>query len=118
MYAKRRRLTWNRAMSQPRGCPKATSSDGTRRALSKPTLAGVACNPHEVGIYQMTHTQYPTVLDLPAAARLLGIGRTLAYELVRTGKWPTPVIRIGRLIKVPTQPVLELLGRSDLGPAA
>jgi predicted site-specific integrase-resolvase len=66
----------------------------------------------------MTDAQYPMVLDLPAAARLLGIGRTLAYELVRTGQWPTPVIRVGRLIKVPTQPLLELLRRGDLGPAA
>jgi hypothetical protein len=37
----------------------------------------------------------PVVVDLPTAARLLGIGRTSAYELVRTGQWPTPVIRGG-----------------------
>ncbi len=37
----------------------------------------------------------PAVLDVPQAARLLGIGRTLAYELVRTEQWPTPVIRVG-----------------------
>jgi predicted site-specific integrase-resolvase len=66
----------------------------------------------------MTDAEYPMVLDLPAAAHLLGIGRTLAYELVRTGQWPTPIIRVGRLIKVPTQPLLELLRRGDLGPAA
>ena len=53
----------------------------------------------------------PAVLDVPAAADLLGVGRTLAYELVRTGRWPTPVIRVGRLIKVPTKPLLDLLGR-------
>jgi predicted DNA-binding transcriptional regulator AlpA len=39
------------------------------------------------------------VLDVPEAAQLLGIGRTLAYDLVRTNQWPTPVIRKGRLIK-------------------
>ncbi len=44
----------------------------------------------------------PVVVDLPTAARLLGIGRSSAYELVRTGQWPTPVIRVGRLIRVPT----------------
>ena len=48
----------------------------------------------------------PVVVDLPTAARLLGIGRTSAYELVRTGRWPTPVIRVGRLIRVPTAPLL------------
>ena len=51
----------------------------------------------------------PAVLDVPQAARLLGIGRTLAYELVRTDQWPTPVIRVGRLIKIPTGPLIELM---------
>lgn len=52
----------------------------------------------------------PAVVDLPTAARALGVGRTAAYELVRTGEWPTPVLRLGRLIKVPSAPLLELLG--------
>jgi predicted DNA-binding transcriptional regulator AlpA len=51
----------------------------------------------------------PAVLDVPQAARLLGIGRTLAYELVRTEQWPTPVIRVGRLIKIPSAPLIELM---------
>jgi predicted DNA-binding transcriptional regulator AlpA len=51
----------------------------------------------------------PAVLDVPQAARLLGIGRTLAYELVRTNQWPTPVIRMGRLIKIPSGPIMELM---------
>ncbi len=51
----------------------------------------------------------PAVLDVPQAARLLGIGRTLAYELVRTDQWPTPVIRVGRLIKIPCEPLIELM---------
>jgi hypothetical protein len=51
----------------------------------------------------------PAVLDVPQAARLLGIGRTLAYELVRTDQWPTPVIRMGRLIKIPSGPLIELM---------
>jgi predicted DNA-binding transcriptional regulator AlpA len=57
----------------------------------------------------------PAVVDLPTAARALGLGRTAAYELVRTGEWPTPVIRLGRLIRVPSAPLVELLG---LQPAA
>jgi predicted site-specific integrase-resolvase len=54
----------------------------------------------------------PLVVDLPTAASMLGVGRTLAYRLVRTGEWPTPLIRVGRLIKVPTGPLLELLHRA------
>jgi predicted DNA-binding transcriptional regulator AlpA len=60
----------------------------------------------------------PAVVDLKTAAHVLGIGRTAAYELVRTGQWPTPVLRVGRLIKVPTAPLLELVGVADHeGPA-
>jgi hypothetical protein len=50
------------------------------------------------------------VVDLPEAAAMLGIGRTLAYRLVREGAWPTPVIRVGRLIKVPLRPLREFVG--------
>jgi predicted DNA-binding transcriptional regulator AlpA len=52
----------------------------------------------------------PAVVDLTTAAGVLGIGRTCAYELVRTGEWPTPVLRLGRLIRIPTTPLLDLLG--------
>jgi hypothetical protein len=41
---------------------------------------------------------------------MLGIGRSAEYELVRTGQWPEPVLRLGGLIRVPTAPLLELLG--------
>lgn len=51
----------------------------------------------------------PALLDVPDAARVLGIGRSLAYELVRRGEWPTEVLRIGKLIKIPTAPLLRLL---------
>lgn len=55
----------------------------------------------------------PAVVDLPTAARALGVGRSAAYELVRLGAWPTPVLRLGRLIRVPSAPLLELLGLSS-----
>jgi excisionase family DNA binding protein len=51
----------------------------------------------------------PAVLDLVQAAALLGVGCTTAYRLVHDGQWPTPVLRLGRLIKIPAQPLLELL---------
>jgi predicted DNA-binding transcriptional regulator AlpA len=55
-------------------------------------------------------TSLPAVLDVPTAARVLGLGRSAAYELVRSGGWPTPVIRLGKLIKIPTAPLLTLIG--------
>ncbi len=52
----------------------------------------------------------PAVLDVPTAAAVLGVSRTAAYELIRTGSWPTPVFHLGKLIRVPTAPLLSLLG--------
>lgn len=56
----------------------------------------------------------PPMLTVPQAAQVLGIGRTLAYELVRTDAWPTPIVRAGKLIKIPTVPLLELLATGRL----
>jgi hypothetical protein len=56
----------------------------------------------------------PPMLTVPQAAQVLGIGRTLAYELVRTDAWPTPIVRAGKLIKIPTAPLLELLATGRL----
>lgn len=52
----------------------------------------------------------PPVVDLATAASLLNIGRTTAYELVRTGAWPTPVLRLGNRIRIPAAPLLQLVG--------
>jgi excisionase family DNA binding protein len=46
------------------------------------------------------------------AAGVLGIGRTVAYELVRTGRLPTPVLRLGKQFRVPTAYLIELIGLS------
>ena len=53
----------------------------------------------------------PAVVNVATAGRILGVGRGAAYGLMRTGQWPTPVVRLGRLIKVPTAPLLALLGQ-------
>ena len=52
----------------------------------------------------------PPVLDVPTAGRLLGLGRSAAYDLVLAGMWPTPVLRLGRRLRIPTAPLLALLG--------
>jgi len=54
----------------------------------------------------------PPVLDVPTAGRLLGLGRSAAYDLVTAGRWPTPVLRLGRRLRIPTAPLLTLLGLS------
>jgi predicted DNA-binding transcriptional regulator AlpA len=45
-------------------------------------------------------TRLPAALTVPQAAAVLGIGRTHAYEAVRSGTWPTSVIRVGRCTAV------------------
>lgn len=63
--------------------------------------------------------ELPPLLDVPTAATVLGIGRSLAYQLVATNQWPTPVLRIGKLIKIPTAPLLHLVstGPVDCAPS-
>lgn len=58
----------------------------------------------------------PVVVDLLTAAEVLGVGRTAAYEMVRSGRWPTPVIRLGSRIRVPTAALRELLSLSTGSP--
>jgi hypothetical protein len=54
----------------------------------------------------------PAIVDVVTAAEVLGIGRTVAYELVRANRFPTPVVRVGHQIKIPTAYLIELLGLS------
>ena len=84
-------------MTPTTASPSPTSMPAARPSTSRPASA---LNP---GV------PLPAVLDLVQAAALLGVGRTTAYRLVHDGQWPTPVLRLGRLIKIPTQPLLELL---------
>lgn len=51
----------------------------------------------------------PAVLDVPTAACVLGVGRSAAYTMVKSGTWPTPVLRLGRRIRIPSAPLLSLL---------
>ncbi len=55
-------------------------------------------------------TALPAVVDVSTAAQALGLGKTAAYELIRCGLWPTPVLRLGKSIRIPTAPLLALLG--------
>ena len=56
------------------------------------------------------------VTTLATAAQVLGIGRSLAYELVATNQFPVPVIRAGTRVVVPVRPLLQLL-HLDTDPA-
>lgn len=52
----------------------------------------------------------PPVLDIETAGRVLLVGRTKSHELARRGQFPVPVLRLGKAYRVPTAPLLALLG--------
>lgn len=54
--------------------------------------------------------QLPAMIDLATAARALGVGRTKAYELAKSGAFPCPVLRIGTTYRVRTADLLRLVG--------
>ena len=54
------------------------------------------------------------MLTVCQAAQILGVGRTLAYALIRADAWPTPIVRVGRLIKIPAAPLEQLVSTGSL----
>jgi hypothetical protein len=60
----------------------------------------------------------PAVLDVTGAARVVGISADAAYDNIARDQWPTPVLRIGKSIRVPTVPLLAALGISAADAAA
>jgi hypothetical protein len=60
--------------------------------------------------------QRATVTTVETACEALGIGRTLGYQLARErGELAegVRVIRVGRMLKVPTRPLLAVLGYGE-----
>ncbi len=52
----------------------------------------------------------PAVVSVRVAASALGLGRNKAYELIHSGDFPCPVLRLGRGYRVPTAELLRTLG--------
>ena len=58
----------------------------------------------------MTYTHYdqlPLILSVDELAKILGIGRNTAYDLIRCGRIRS--VRIGHKIKIPKDSLLEFL---------
>ena len=47
--------------------------------------------------------------DLETAATILGIGRTLAYELVKNNQFPVRIIRLGRRTRISVPELIAYL---------
>jgi excisionase family DNA binding protein len=54
----------------------------------------------------------PSAVDLATAARALGIGRTKAYRLARSGEFPCPVLPVGARLRVTRTHLFQVLGVS------
>lgn len=48
--------------------------------------------------------------DIETAASIFGIGRTLAYDLLKTNEFPVPPMRLGRRLLIPVPGILAALG--------
>ncbi|MEW1700706.1 helix-turn-helix domain-containing protein [Streptomyces sp. NPDC091278] len=48
------------------------------------------------------------------AARVLGIGRNKAYDLIRAGEFPVRVLPLGGTVRIPTAALWEALGIGSL----
>ena len=53
--------------------------------------------------------------DIATAGSILGMSETSARQAYRAGQLPVPVIRCGRRLVVPVQPILDLLGLDNGG---
>ncbi len=90
--------------------PAAISGSGAPSPPDGGSDAGDAPKP-EAGTIRIgdLHDLPPTV-DIETAARILGCGRTLAYDLVKRGEFPCRVLRLGKRYLVPTAGLLDTLG--------
>ncbi|MFJ3626483.1 helix-turn-helix domain-containing protein [Streptomyces albidoflavus] len=52
----------------------------------------------------------PVTVDVPTAARALGICVTTAYRLARRDAFPCKVLRIGKRYRVPTIELMRAIG--------
>jgi hypothetical protein len=73
-------------------------------------MTGTDQNPARTRLTLAQAAQLPPALDVPSAARLLGISRSAAYQLVAADELPVPVLRLGHTLRIPTAPLLALLG--------
>lgn len=65
---------------------------------------------HRDGLSRAELLALPVTVDIPTAARALGLGRSTAYELARRGELPCRVLHIGSSYRVPTADLLRVLG--------
>jgi hypothetical protein len=56
------------------------------------------------------------VTDLPTAASIFGLSRSVAYELAHNDEFPVPLIRVGTRYRVPVAAILAALHIAEPAP--
>lgn len=56
---------------------------------------------------------WPVTVDVPTAGRCWQLGRDASYDLARSGKFPVPVLRLGRRLVVTRAAIMSKLGISE-----
>ena len=79
--------------------PADRSSPDPAGASLSPTVAWSADRIHALG----------TVTDVPTAAAIFGLSRSVAYDLVKAGTFPVPVLRFGSRYRIPVAAILAAL---------
>lgn len=91
--------------------------------MSKRETASAPAPAQGIGMSRSELLALPVAVDLPTAARALGLGRSTAYELARRQTFPCRVLQVGSSYRVPTAELLRVLGitvndREQASPAA
>ena len=55
--------------------------------------------------------------DIATAADIFGIGRSTAYDLIRDGNFPLPLVRFGSKTRIPVAAILHALRLPSDAPA-
>ena len=50
-----------------------------------------------------------TVTTVPTAAAIFGLSRSVAYDLIKAGTFPVPVLRFGSRYRIPVAAILTAL---------
>lgn len=58
----------------------------------------------------------PQSVDLESACKAFGISKATGYRLVAANEFPCPIVRLGRIIRVPKTGLLRALGLNAVAP--
>jgi hypothetical protein len=85
----------------------------TRHTLDSTAAESTTTEPVSAWWSREQFRELGVTTDLMSAARMLGIGRTKAYQLAREGRFPVALVRVGRNYRVVVARLIELFGLDE-----